>query len=229
MILVIFVLASPRPFLRSKKAFLDNLMYCIGVFAKANTIRPNGLACCCDILSGLEDCCVSSAISWKSKKACSSAFALVIPSATYIFILFLINEAPPIAIAKLSAICVGKKPAFNNEANTALALFVSFSAALAISSALTSFFKPDLLCFKKSELNIIEKSLQNCFWFAKAFAACIGLLSCQFIKFTIDKVCSNADLVLKNIIVPTESLTQFIKRLVSLFAPDGLLRPVFIL
>ena len=35
------------------------------------------------------------------------------------------------------------------------------SAALAMSSALTSFFNPDLLCFKKSELNSILKSFQN--------------------------------------------------------------------
>ena len=35
--------------------------------------------------------------------------------------------------------------------------------------------------------------------------------------------------MLKNIIVPTESLTQFNHKFVCLFAPLGLLRPVFIL
>ena len=85
------------------------------------------------------------------------------PSDTYLFILFLINDAPPIAIAKLSAICVGKNPSFNKEAKTAFDLLVADSAAFAISSAFTSFFNPERLCFKKLELNNIAKSAQNCF------------------------------------------------------------------
>ena len=65
-------------------------------------------------------------------------------------------------IAKLSAICVGKNPACNIAERAALTLLVDVAAALAISSALTSFFKPLLRCFKKSELNRKAKSFQNC-------------------------------------------------------------------
>ena len=52
-----------------------------------------------------------------------------------------------------SAICVGKKPFLSIEAITDLIGFLPDSAAFAISSAFTSVFNPERLCFKKSELN----------------------------------------------------------------------------
>ena len=79
------------------------------------------------------------------------------------FTLFLYIEAPPIEIAKLSAICVGKNPFLSIAASVALILLLLFAVALAISSAFTSVFKPDLLDFKKSELYKNAKSAQNCF------------------------------------------------------------------
>ena len=51
-----FVLASPLPSFKSKAAFFINLVYCIGVLAKAKTTLPKGPACCMDILSALLDC-----------------------------------------------------------------------------------------------------------------------------------------------------------------------------
>ena len=57
---------------------------------------------------------------------------------------------------------------------------------------------------------------------AKALAAANILLSLQFIKFTVDNVCRAADLVLKNIIVATESFTQFKSLLAYLLLPVGL-------
>ena len=66
---------------------------------------------------------------------------------------------PPILIAKLSAICVGKKPFLRIAERAALTLLSAVDAILAISSALTSVFNPDLLCFKKSELNISAEDI----------------------------------------------------------------------
>ena len=150
-------------FIRSRTDFFINLVYCIGVFWKASIIRPNGPACCIDILSGLEDCCAASVNSVKSLKAFASASFLDCPSDKYLFTLFLYIAAPPIEIAKLSAICVGKNPFLSIAASAALILLLLFAVALAISSAFTSVFKPDLLDFKKSELYKNAKSAQNCF------------------------------------------------------------------
>ena len=69
----------------------------------------------------------------------------------------------------------------------------------------------------KSELNILTKSLANCLVFNIALPNFIGLLSVQFIKLTNDIVCRTADLMLKNIIAPTELFIQFVKAFTNLF------------
>ena len=74
-----------------------------------------------------------------------------------------------------------------------------------------------------SELNIVTKSFANCFTFNKAAPAATGLLSVQLTKLTIDNVCSTADLMLKNIIAPTELLTQFVKLFTNLLCPPKFL------
>ena len=89
MILEIFVLRSPRPFLMSRTAFLVNLAYWAGVFAKANTMRPSGPACCWLIREGSEDCWDSVAVSLKSRIAIASASSFVYPSLTKELNLFL--------------------------------------------------------------------------------------------------------------------------------------------
>ena len=142
---------------------------------------PSGDACCCDIISGLADCWDTSVVSWNAKKACFSACSWVIPSFIRALTLFLKKVAPPEAIAKLSAICVGKKPFLSIQAIAALALFSAPATAADNSASLIPLWLPDLLCFKYGELNNIEKSFQYCFWLANAIAALAGLLKLQLI------------------------------------------------
>ena len=137
--------------------------------------------------------------------------------------------APPIDIAKLSIICVGKKPFCNNQFIADLIGSFEFETYSVSSLAFTSIFKPALLCCKKVELNIIEKSDQNCFWFAKALAAAKGLFSFQLIKLTVDRVWRTADLELKNIVVPIDPFIKFINLLTNLLLPKLLLVPFSIL
>ena len=73
------------------------------------------------------------------------------------------------------------------------------------------------------------KSFQYWGWLAKATPALSILLSLQFIKLTADNVCNTADLALKNIIAPTELLTQSVTSFTTLLELWALLLPVFIL
>ena len=98
----------------------------------------------------------------------------------------------------------------------------------AISASLTLIRKPPRRSFKKSEFISVIKSDQNCFWFAKALPAASTLLSVKLTKLILDIVCSSADLVLKNIIVPILPVTQSVNLPVSVSPWKFLLRPDFI-
>ena len=97
-----------------------------------------------------------------------------------------------------------------------------------MSASLTFIRKPALRSFKKSEFINFIKSDQYCFWFAKALAAASGLLSLKFIKFIDDIVCSNADLVLKNMIVPILPVNQSVNLPVIVSPAKLRFLPVFI-
>ena len=83
------VFVSPLPLTKSLAALFIILAYCIGVFWKDSINLPSGDACCCEIISGLADCCETSVDSWKSKNACFSASTFVIPSFIKALTLFL--------------------------------------------------------------------------------------------------------------------------------------------
>ena len=101
-------------------------------------------------------------------------------------------------------------------------------AISAISASLTFSLTPLRLSNKNGELNSLIKSFQYCGWLANACPAFKTLLSVKLIKLIADIVWSTADLVLKNIIAPTELVNQSVNLPVIVSVPKDLFLPVSI-